>query len=792
MIVLLTILLKKSGSKIEEPLKNDEKVCVPLIMEQNRFDFEPSLKDIKSSKKSGNKKEAKKDTREEERKSKSNRIKKSSMEICPYSGEVIGGDDGEFDHIIPQASSYGTLNDEANLIYVSKIGNARKGKTRYQLSDLNKKYLIKIFNHDDPQEIKKIIYKELLGDSEVREKNLDNKSFIFGKYQNFPNLNDDQKKAFRHALFLVGDTLREIVIGAILNRNRTIVNGTQRYFAQCIADKLYKKAHEINKQKQINFDYFEYGTDPISDKSTYALRMFYLDNIDQNNPESEKHVLKKYMKQEGVKQEDYSHLIDAQMAFILACQEHRDNGSMGIEFDFDEETIWQGISNTETAEISPLKFFESTKVLENDCKSITLNRGKPEDGNRPHRSYTGATFYADHYVPLLLKKENGKICMRFGFSWDQGVEYKDKKGVVLRALSFSKKLNNIKSLEELYVSLEKKYETTNGFYYIDWDKRKIHEYFVRNFSNSHLFQRTTNKWLDDVGKLFMNIHYRTQRLSVAEVLEKKQEKKKEKTDEEKTCKTEITILKKSMPLPVEKDWNEIKEKWNKEKSNDPNKNVYQFLEDYPLFKQVNYGQLKSHHQKARKIFSLPSVAGKGAILHERISWNKNNIYQIWDDSDSRKDENKFSSLVIINGELKGLVTPSFRSKKQFKLSVKEKDFPLSTGNHNLEKIPPSKWYPYDLNSCKDGKKLTKYLKKLEYQFPNVSVPKIKLTPFGKIDEQEITEITDNALLPKPKDNKEAKKQNELKNGVQIEYRGRYSKEFEKIVVGKIIAGNIFK
>jgi hypothetical protein len=61
------------------------------------------------------------------------------------------------------------------------------------------------------------------------------KDFAFGKYLSFINLTTEQKKAFRHALFLQeDDLLRKKVIESLQNRNRAIVNGTQRYLAQCI------------------------------------------------------------------------------------------------------------------------------------------------------------------------------------------------------------------------------------------------------------------------------------------------------------------------------------------------------------------------------------------------------------------------------------------------------------------------------------------------------------------------------------------------------------------------------
>ena len=235
--------------KIKEALKQNQNVCIPLILEQNHFAFEPTLEEIK-----GRKKKDLKDNRTPEYNEKIKRIKEASQNICPYRGTPLDSDSGEIDHIIPQASRYGTLNDEANLIYVSRAENALKTDTQYSLSELNKEYKQQIFNLDIDneeklnEEIKEYIYKHLVGEGSDRKQNLQNKTFIFGKYQNFIRLNEDQQKAFRHTLFLKPDDLRQMVIHAIDNRNRAIVNGTQRYLAQCIADRLHCKAQVIKKK----------------------------------------------------------------------------------------------------------------------------------------------------------------------------------------------------------------------------------------------------------------------------------------------------------------------------------------------------------------------------------------------------------------------------------------------------------------------------------------------------------------------------------------------------------------
>lgn len=189
---LSTAISNKLWDSVKEDLSAGAKIRIPLILEQNRFEFEPSLRRIKRQKK-----QQKDDNRQQVFDSKEQRIKEFSP-ICPYSGQSLG-DQGEIDHIIPRAGQYGTLNDEANLIYASTSGNQKKGNEIYTLDRLNNQYKQQIFQANSYEEIKRFIYKEL-------EKELDQVEegdyFKFGKYFNFSNLSEKEKKAFRHALFL--------------------------------------------------------------------------------------------------------------------------------------------------------------------------------------------------------------------------------------------------------------------------------------------------------------------------------------------------------------------------------------------------------------------------------------------------------------------------------------------------------------------------------------------------------------------------------------------------------------
>ncbi len=167
------------------------------------------------------------------------------------------------------------------------------------------------------------------------------------------------------------------------------------------------------------------------------------------------------------------------------------------------------------------------------------------------------------------------------------------------------------------------------------------------------------------------------------------------------------------------------------------------------------------------MFSLPVPTKGGHTLQKRTSWNKKPIYQIWSDSNSKKDGNKFSSFAInrTKGELKKVINKPFRSKKQFKLNLNTKD----TKDFFLEKdhikhIPDS-WININLD---DHKELKSFVKKLEYQIDNVTRPKIKLTPIDQLNDESI-QVIQNDPLTKARTTSDLDKLKEINQ--PIEYIG---------------------
>ena len=206
--------------------------------------------------------------------------------------------------------------------------------------------------------------------------------------------------------------MRDKVINTINNKNRALVNGTQRYFAEVLANALYKKAKHIGREGLLSFDYYgveaQFSTrgDGISD-----LRKLYEDDNSK---------IAEYAKSRDIKQQAYSHLLDAQLAFVIVADAHRKEG--GLKLQIDNKTRKEPYDE-ETGEVydDMLKYIQ---VLDDEFKTRKLSRKTPSEIFSAHRSFTRDTFYADHYVPVLLKYEDNSVVVKIGFNWQNSVELK--------------------------------------------------------------------------------------------------------------------------------------------------------------------------------------------------------------------------------------------------------------------------------------------------------------------------------------------------------------------------------
>ena len=492
--------------------------------------------------------------------------------------------------------------------------------------------------------------------------------------------------------------------------------------AQCIADKLYKIARGKGKEKQIEFDYFEYTARENDPKSTYNLRKRYGHRIDKPK-----------------KQPLYSHLIDAQLAFLIASEDHKNDGSMGIKFE-ENQTVWEPTVDTETGEVLPSKSFSDSEVGDKKCVVVNLNRKKSNTGVRLHRSFHRSNFYAENYVPLFIGKKGKDIEVKAGFSWGNSVKINITKKIeskiesnIFNLLKFAKNESiskwdgTNKTLEDLSDWFSKKI-VCSGFeiFYIDWDKTKIQKHLVDEFSNEHISGGTT--WSEEI--IFLRkLSYRT----------KKQEIKKAqdvgKTETKKYF--DIRLFKGTVELPAKTEWQRLSKEWREFDSDD----FFEFLNKH--FKQKKNNQ----HRKVRKVFSLPVVDTGGHFIQKRKSWNEKNIYQIVADSESRKDGNKFSRLVMMpDGELKEVINKPFISKNIFKLKRETLEI-----NENYCNINPYKWYEIS----QEDNVFPSGVNKIEYCIDNTTRPQIRIYLAENFTKCSIDDILQNSLT-KPRENKELK------------------------------------
>lgn len=251
----------------------DEKIDLKIILEQNAFEYEESIRSAKI--KNANAK-AKKSLEEASKKytksleDKDNRIKSFSSGICPYCGESLG-EDGEIDHILPRSftlKKFGTVfNSEGNLLYVHQKCNQTKQEKIYKLSDIK---------------------------APVTQEWIEEKVATIKGYKTFSILTPEQQKAFKYTLFLDnGNETYQKVTGWLRTDQSSRVNGTQKYLAKKIQEKLKAMLPE----KEFDFEFILADSEDVSNlRKRYASQNPLLEKP-KNQPPS-------------------SHTIDAIMAFL--------------------------------------------------------------------------------------------------------------------------------------------------------------------------------------------------------------------------------------------------------------------------------------------------------------------------------------------------------------------------------------------------------------------------------------------------------------------------------------------
>lgn len=251
----------------------DKKINLKIILEQNAFEYEETIRSAKIKNANAKAKKTLEESTNRYTKSlydKATRIKSFSNGTCPYCGESLG-EDGEIDHILSRSHAlkfYDTVfNSEGNLLYVHQKCNQAKKENIYKLSDIKAPIT--------QEEIEKII--------NPLSKN---------SYKTFTALTPEQQKAFKYALFL--DNSNEAykkVVDWLRTDQSSRVNGTQKYLAKNIQEKL--KA--MLPHKEFDFEFILADANDV-----HNLREKY--QLPQKPKDS--------------KQEAYSHTIDAIISLV--------------------------------------------------------------------------------------------------------------------------------------------------------------------------------------------------------------------------------------------------------------------------------------------------------------------------------------------------------------------------------------------------------------------------------------------------------------------------------------------
>ena len=684
-------------SKIEQPLMEGTDIRVPIVIESNRFEFDSAANNVlKGRRDSEEHAHADADIYEEKR----SRIRAAGGGICPYTDIELGTGDGDFDHIIPRTSPWGTLNDEANLIWASRDGNrAVKGEAlEFPLSQLKDEYkqriILEPYGLKNDADIEKWIV-QTIGNGASEH-------FSFGKYSSFAMLTTEQQVAFRHALFLVGHPLRGRVIDAINHRNKTLVNGTQRYFAEVLANRLYKKALAVSREKKLAFDYYEIKArhDSIGDGISY-LRRRYEDAGELD--------IQQYAKVSGEPQKPYSHLIDAQLAFVIAAHDHRNDGGMRIRID---DTLRKEPFDTSTGEVFE-GMLNSLILPEGQCSEVDVRRRQPSEHYAAHRAFTRDSLYADHYIPILIKREGdkGEVIAKRGFEWEENsvtLDGDERKGLLsilhlFRGMGDLANGTTYASIDDLFAAMEKtsvfsRQLLSNGWAYLSIDKRKLHEYWIDGYNTKD--GKSFNQF-DGRKFVFKKLCYRTK---------KKRITKPEDIDDclNSSSNFELGKADSGNPLTIwaKTEWESLQEAWQ----NSDGEDFDVFLRNYFL----KDGKVHSH-QKARKTFSLPVIVKDTKFLIRRKSWNGQHIYQVINDADHQKGHN--SPLVPVRAE-DGSIGKRLAQWARSENIVKFSADGISEGDD----IDPNKWWK--VVPDKKSVRLPEGIAAIWYQIGNITSPTI--------------------------------------------------------------------
>ncbi|TLS71017.1 type II-B CRISPR-associated RNA-guided endonuclease Cas9/Csx12 [Aliarcobacter thereius] len=571
--------IAKIKAKELENIK-EKKIDLKIVLEQNSFEYEESIRSAKIKNANAKAKKGLEDSKKFFEKSieeKEKRIKNFNNKICLYCNNEITTD-GEIDHILPRSytlKNYGTVfNSEGNLLYVHQKCNQSKSNKIYKLEDI----------------------KASINVNEVEEQISKIKS-----YKTFTLLNQKQQEAFKFALFLPNSSeAYKKVLGFLRTDQSSRVNGTQKYLAKKIQEKLIK----MFEKKGFKFD-FEFILASSEDVS--RLRKDYA----KQNPILEK--------PKDSKQSPSSHTIDAVVALSSVFKK-----VTGLD-DIPTSNKVLEFVQINNIPIKPLGKIEKEKI-----------------GNLGNGSIFKDSIYQENFAPIY-KFEN-----RFYTGFLKASKVPDFKNCI-----------EIKSsdFEQIKKYFKNEIKKENGLVIYQINKQNTLDLFhniSNNLSNQLNLAQTLNKFSYNLIKTSVE--------NAPKILKDSK-------------KTSTKIYGKTLILPIKDEWERFDSFFKKELINQnieykEKDGKYQVDNEIliSICKKYFNIQNKNIRNKARKVFSLPSVeAPSGGFRIRRKNHKNEDIYQL-----VGIDGAKSAGFVLENGKInssKDVLLPTLVKSKN--ISFKE-------------------------------------------------------------------------------------------------------------------------
>jgi CRISPR system subtype II-B RNA-guided endonuclease Cas9/Csx12 len=649
--------------------KRDSKIIIPILTEMNRFEFNLDLGHYKQEagiaspmQKKGNAKNVEALERLESfESSKNERIKEASLGICAITGRPIGKS-GQIDHIIPR--SYSTksnatiFNTEMNLIYLSTSGNVNKGAKFYHLEDLHPNYLQAQFGSKNPDEVKKQITEKI-------EAILRQKRRVFRSYKT------EEQKILRHSLFI--PELFPLVIPLLGDAVMAMANGTQAYLARSLQKQLMNVL-EKDGFRNLEFAIFHLKTEEVKDvrdileiyKSDYKKRTI----VDRTN--------RKETQAPG------SHIIDAASLLIAGITNPKIKEVLKTDI-FSENK--EDLSKEEQAESIEACLPRQIRIHKID--SLPKYRKK----NLGSKSLFKEGIFGERFVPLYFHK--GRLFIGFDTQPKGAIEIKKNPEKVFQALQPYFMLHNI--------SFDQAVESSR--------KSVLRFPIDRKKAVTYLFHAVKENTWDDVADILQGLRYTISKKDISSMVTDTNQKLIPKQDALKDSNRNIKVelskldltgeaLKGLFIYPGALEWEAFLKAFYKTKGVKVGEKLDLDVYDRFCREYFQISKQDKHHQKVRKVFSLPVIDNpSGGFRIKRKNFDGSELYQVATADDGYAAGFPYiGGTVAIHNSKKGIALPGLEKAKTIS--------PMQNKNREAEEfVFMDEWREVDSSSLKSVERL---------------------------------------------------------------------------------------